>query len=56
MINLLLTTQSFITEDENYNIFKFDTSLTAEDKTVTLTTIRKGDNTPWDYMTDWEME
>lgn len=49
---LLLVTKMY---DENYNIFKFDTSLTAEDKTVVLTTNRRGDNTPWDYMTDWEM-
>lgn len=39
--------------DEAYNIFKFDTSLTPEDKIVTLADNRRGDNTPWDYITDW---
>ena len=52
MINLLLATQPFITEDDNYNIFKFDTSLTAEDKSVVLGS-RRDDTTPWDYLTDW---
>ena len=52
-MSLMLTMNNpFITEDENYNIFKFDTSLTAEDKTVVLGS-RRDDTTPWDYMTDW---
>ena len=40
-------------ENKNYNIFKFDTSLTAEDKIIVLDADRKGDNTPWDRFTDW---
>ena len=40
-------------ENKNYNIFKFDTSLTAENKTVVLDSDRRGDNTPWDRFTDW---
>ena len=47
---LLLATKMY---DENYNIFKFDTSLTAEDKTVTLSTNRRGDTTSYDGVTDW---
>ena len=44
---------SILNKDENYNIFKFDTSLTPEDKTVTLTVDRRGDKTSWDCLTDW---
>ena len=47
---LLLVTKM---DDDNYNLFKFDTSLTPEDKTVTLATDRRGDNTSWDGITDW---
>lgn len=47
---LLMVTKMY---DENYNIFKFDTSLTSGDKTVTLKNDRRGDNTSWDNITDW---
>ena len=47
---LLLVTKMY---DENYNIFKFDTTKTYGNKTVVLSTNRKGDNTPWDTFTDW---
>ena len=47
---LLLVTKM---DDDNYNLFKFDTSLTPKDKTVTLTADRRGDNTSWDGITDW---
>ena len=39
--------------DSSMNMFVFDTSKTAEDKTVTLDSDRRGDTTNWDRVTDW---
>lgn len=41
------------TEDDDYNIYKFDTTKTVGDKTVTLFANRRGDTTTWDGVTDW---
>ena len=41
------------TNDDEYNIYKFDTTKTTGDLTVTLVADRRGDTTEWDGVTDW---
>ena len=41
------------TNDDEYNIYKFDTTKTTGDLTVTLIADRRGDTTEWDGVTDW---
>ena len=42
-----------INTDDEYNIYKFDTTKTAGDMAVTLVANRRGDTTEWDGVTDW---
>ena len=42
-----------VNTDDEYNIYKFDTSKTSGDLTVTLINNRRGDTTEWDGVTDW---
>ena len=46
-------TEFDVVYDSSMNMFVFDTSKTAEDKTVTLSTNKRGDTTSYDGVTDW---